>query len=49
LAVDPQLCQSLAARGRVTIEKSFTHAIYIHALEAFYDRTARRTPILAPQ
>jgi glycosyltransferase involved in cell wall biosynthesis len=49
LAVDPQLCQSLAARGRVTIEKSFTHAIYIHDLEAFYDRTARRTPILAPR
>ena len=43
LATDPQLCQSLAARGRSMIEKNFTCAGYIESLEAFYDQTASRS------
>ncbi len=40
LASDPQLCESLAARGRAVIERNFTRESYIQSVEAFYDRTA---------
>jgi glycosyltransferase involved in cell wall biosynthesis len=44
LTASPQLCQSLSTCGRSVIEKNFTCASYIQSLEAFYDRTAHRSP-----
>jgi glycosyltransferase involved in cell wall biosynthesis len=39
LSADPQLCQKLSTQGRAVVEKNFTCARYIEALQTFYDRT----------
>jgi L-malate glycosyltransferase len=48
LASDPQLCESLAARGRAVIERDFTCESYMQSVEAFYDRTARQSSASTP-